>query len=114
MSLLDDARHEVTLYPEIEIIDDLGNKRRVPDLENGVILYGRVGSPQSSENTSVGNQTVATQKVFRTRSFIGGAFAAASYAGRMWDVIGEPDFHDGSDVTRHYSVTLQARTAKAV
>lgn len=114
MSLLDDTRHTVILYPEKEITDDLNNKRRVPDIVNGVTLYGRVSSPQSSENNAVGNQTVRSQKVFRTRTFIGGAFAAALFDGRMWDVIGEPDEHDGSDVTRHYTVILQARTAKAL
>lgn len=113
VSLLDDRRHKVVFYPEKIETSDLGDPRKVPDLENPMVLFGRVGNPSSSEVGGT-SQEVRTVRVFRTREILAGAFAIAAWDGRIWDVVGEPDFHDGSDTTRHYTVSLAAQTARAV
>lgn len=113
MSLLDDRRHTVTFYPEKLVTNSLGDERRVPDLANGQVAFGRVGSPASTEVGGT-SQEVRTTRVFRCREFPAGAFAAAKWRGVMYDVQGEPLEHDGSDFTHHFTVTLIAQTARAV
>lgn len=108
MSLLDDNRNTLTVYPEKVGEDVLGNPgKRVPDLEHGVTVGGRV-QPNSSTELSANGQQVITRKVFRCRTFPAGAFGKATIDGdpRMWDIDANPAFHDGSETTRHYTVSL--------
>lgn len=108
MSLLDDNRNGMTVYPEVVEPDVLGNPgRRVPDLEHGVPVGGRV-QPNGSTELSANGQQIITRKMFRCRSFPAGAFGKAKIDGdeRMWDIDGDPAFHDGSELTRHYTVSL--------
>jgi hypothetical protein len=122
MSLLDDTRDTVIVKPEIETEDSQGNPVRVPDPdpENWLTLHGRVQPSSSTEDVRDG-QRVGTYFRFITRDFVAGAFAEATvtspsrgWVNRAFDVDGEPLPHDGSDITRHYTVALKARTAKAV
>ena len=114
MSLLDDGRDTVTLYPEIVSTDVLGNPgKRVPDLDNPVTVTGRV-QPVSFTETDLNGQQVTTRYRFITRTFLAGAFARATWDGRSWDVIAEPARRNGSDTTRHSTVILQARAPEAV
>jgi hypothetical protein len=122
MSLLDDTRDTVIVKPEIAGTDDLDNPVRVPDPDpdNWLTLHGRVQPSSSTEDVRDG-QRVGTFFRFLTRDFIAGAFAEAmvtspsrGWVDRTFDVDGEPLPHDGSDTTQHYTVTLKARTAKAV
>lgn len=108
MSLLDDNRNSVTVYPEKVQTDVVGNPGgRVPDLESGVVIGGRV-QPNGSTELSANGQQLITRKFFRCRTFPAGAFGKAKIDGdpRMWDIDAEPAFHDGSDTTRHYTVSL--------
>ena len=114
MSLLDDGRDSITLYPEIVSTDVLGNPgKRVPDLANPVTVTGRVQPVIATETDSNGQQ-VTTRYRFVTRTFLAGAFARANWGGRDWDVVAEPARRNGSDTTRHTTVILQARSPEAV
>lgn len=116
MSLLDRGRDTITLFPEKDGTDELGNARRVPDFDAGVTVTGRVQPMTSSEPASEG-QVLLTQYRFITRDFPAGAYAVAEYpvgSGRRWDVIGQPARRNGSERTRHATVTLQAHTPEAV
>lgn len=122
MSLLDEPRDTVIVKPEIQTEDSQGNPVRVPDpdSENWLTLHGRVQPSSSTEDVRDG-QRVGTFYRFLTRDFVAGAFAEAivtaprkGWVNRAFDVDGEPIVHDGSDTTFHYTVTLKARTAKAV
>lgn len=115
MSLLDDTRDEVVLIPEIQSTDDLDNPVRVPDPDEDhwVTLHGRVQPSSSTEDVRDG-QRVGTFYTFLCREFPAGAFARCVWNGRTWDVDGEPMRHNGSDTTRHATITFRARTAEAV
>lgn len=115
MTLLDDNRDQVDFYPEKETTDELGNPGiRVPDWDAEPVETGGRLQPGTAIEVSADGQQVLTQRVFRTRDTLVGAFAGAKHNGRKWDVVGEPIFHNGSDMTRHYTVTLQAWTAKPI
>lgn len=115
MSLLDDTRDTVILMPEIEATDDNDNPVRIPDPneDHWITVYGHVQPASSTEDVRDG-QRVGTFQRLICRSFPAGAFARARWDGRDWDIDGEPLPHNGSDTTKHYTVTLKARTAKAV
>lgn len=115
MSLLDDRRESLVLVPEINGTDDLDNPTRVPDPEedNWVTVYGRMQFANSTENNADG-QSVRTIGLFICRDFPAGAWARCTFNGVVYDVDGEPIVSNGSDVTRHTTVTLKARTAKPV
>lgn len=112
MSLLDQARDTITLYPETDLTDDLGNPTRGPDLEAGVECVGRV-QPVSSLETISDGQNVSTSYRFITREFPAGAFARALWDGRYWDIEGEPARRNGSDTTKHATILMRARTPEA-
>lgn len=115
MSLLDDRREHLTLIPEIEGTDDLDNPQRKPDPDedNWVTVYGRVQYASSTENNANG-QSVRTVASFICREFPAGAWARVMFNGVAYDVDGEPIVSNGSDVTRHTTVSLKSRTAKPV
>lgn len=115
MSLLDDRRESIVLIPEIDGTDDLGNLKRVPDPNPAQkkTIYGRFQMSSSTE-PSVDGQVVVTTSVFITRSFPAGAWAVIQFGGRDWDVEGEIIRSNGSDATRHDTVTLKARGPEAV
>ena len=114
MSLLDDGRDTVVLYPEIDSTDVLGNPgKRIPDMDSGVTLSGRVQPISATESESDGQQVV-TRYRFIARSFPAGAWSRALWDGRYWDVEGEPFRRNGSDATRHSTIFLRARQPEAV
>lgn len=114
MSLLDDGRDVVTLYPEKVVTDVLGNPgKRVPDMDNPVELTGRV-QPVSFTETDANGQQVQSRWRFITRSFPAGAWALVTWDGRDFDVVAEVARRNGSDTTQHVTVILQARKPEAV
>jgi hypothetical protein len=114
MSLLDDGRDTVTLYPEKVVNDVLDNPgKRVPDLDNPVTLTGRM-QPVSFSETDANGQQVQSRWRFVTRSFPAGAWAKVTWNGRDFDVVAEAARRNGSDVTKHVTVILQARKPEVV
>lgn len=115
MSLLDKPIHKITVYPEIETTDSIGNPgHRSPDMANGVDVYGVLQPVQSTESNRNG-QEVRTQKRFICREFPAGAFGCAAVEGNgLWDIVGEPARRTTSSVTRHVTVILQARAASPI
>jgi len=108
MSLLTDARHAATVYPDVAKPDVLGNPgKRAPDMDAGVPIVGRLQGNSSTELSANGQQLL-TYKTFRCVEFPGGAFSKLRVDGdiRLWDIVGDPVFHDDSPMTRHYTVSL--------
>lgn len=108
MSLLTDARHAATVYPDVVKEDVLGNPgKRAPDMDSGVPIIGRLQGNSSTELSANGQQLL-TYKTFRCVDFPAGAFSVLRVAGdtRLWDIVGEPVLHDDSPLTRHYTVSL--------
>ena len=115
MSLLDDRRDSIVLIPEIPGTDDMGDSAMIPDPDqlHWVTLYGRFQDASSTE-PPVDGQKVRTTSVFITRSFPAGAWSHVLKDGIEWDVDGEPVRSNGSDFTRHFTVSLQARSPRPV
>jgi hypothetical protein len=108
VSLLDDNRHSGVVYPDVVKPDVLGNPgKREPDFENGKSVHGRVQGNSSVELDANGQQLI-TRKTFRCRHFPAGAYSKMRLDGdpRLWDIVGDPIYHDGSDMTRHHTVSL--------
>lgn len=91
MSLLDGGPHEVTVWPEVETTDDDGNRVRAPS-PTPFFVRTLVQPLGFTESAALG-QDVTSTYYFNTRVFPGGAFARVSWAGRDWDVVGEPRRH---------------------
>ena len=112
MSLLDDRRHHLRVFPEIESTDSLGSPIRVPDEEHPIDVHGRM---QPSSSSEVDDQNSSTFYTFRGRGFPAGQIARVEWVDRngwAFDVSGEPRRADGSDRTRHSVVALKARTSE--
>jgi hypothetical protein len=86
VSLLDGGPDTLTVWAEIEILDDRRNPVRVPG-DTPVTVNGRL-QPVSSDETAVEGQQVSTLRRF---------------------IVGEPAPHNGSARTRHVTVLLRAR-----
>lgn len=112
MSLLDDRRHHLRVFPEIDGTDELENPIRVPDEEHPIDVYGRM---QPSSSSEVDDQNSSTYYTFRGREFPAGQIARVEWVDRndwAFDVKGEPGRADGSNRTRHSVVSLKARTSE--
>lgn len=112
MSLLDNGPDLILVYPEVDGTDGYNTPVRVPS-DTPVEVQGRV-QPVSVSETEATGQSVATVYRFIGRTFPAGAFARVEWDGRQWDLLGEPQRHSGSPVTRHVTVLLKARTPEAI
>lgn len=112
MSLLDAPTDELRLYPEIQSTDGDGNPVRRPGPAY-VAVSGRMQPLRADEAASLGQQFSTTYR-FVTRGFPAGAWALARWAGRDWDVVGEPIRRRGSERVAHDEVILTARAPEAL
>jgi hypothetical protein len=110
MSLLDGGPDILTVTPEVSTLDARRNRVRAPGVAR-VQVAGRL-QPLSSDEDATEGQVVDSLYRFICRDFPGGPWSAVSGAGRDWDVVGEPAPRNGSERTRHVTVTLRARAAK--
>ena len=110
MSLLD-GPHAVVLYPEVPGVDEDGNPVRVPDRDHPVTVYGDMQPTGSSPDDRDG-QGVDTSYRLLCRQFPAGAWSVAAWAGREFDVQGEPRARDESAATAHATVLLTARAPR--
>lgn len=108
VSLLDNGPDTLLVYPEVHGDDGYGTPMRVPS-NVPVVVIGRF-QPVSAEESQAAGQAVGTVYKFIARDFPGGAWARVATQGRDWDVVGEPQRHNGSPATRHSTVMLRART----
>lgn len=107
MSLL--GRDVVLVWPEVEATDGDGNPIRKPAA--APVRVRGIVQPVSAEEAEALGQVVTTIYRLTARTLPAGAFARVEWAGRAWDVVGEPQRHVGaSPATRNDSVLLRARS----
>ena len=107
MSLLDDGPDLITVYPSVWAADDDGNYAWRPGT-TGITARARV-QPVSSTELAVNGQRVATLARVIARGVPAGPWDRVDYAGRTWDVLGEPERRGDSTATVHVTVLIQAR-----
>lgn len=107
MSLLDYGPDVVTVFVEAEVVDDYGNRVKVPSA-TGVTVRGRWQPSTSEESADLGQQAHPVYR-FVSRTFPGGPFARVEFDAESWDVIGVPREHRGSYRTQHVTTYLKQR-----
>jgi len=113
VSLLDDGRDVILVYPEVEVDNGYGGTERVAG-PTPTVITGRLQPVVTNDAVATG-QIVNTAYRFITRSFPAGAWARITTpGGRPWDVIGEPLRRNGSDMTKHVTVLLRARAPESL
>lgn len=110
MSRLDTGYDELTLYGEVEALDDIGNLIRVPAPQGSKVR----GMMQPLGSTEDAGQSIATRYRFMCRDWPAGAWSEALWNGRRWDVEGEPKRRTGSPMVRHATVYLRAQSAEVI
>lgn len=120
MSVLDEGRETVIIYPMVETTGPDGEKvwRAAPD-DQGVPIMASVqpiGNDKSDELAVSGQQAATVYRVRPNRDEVVpvGPWSGVGWDGRRWDVVGEPAVHNGSDATAHRAFRISARKAKGV
>jgi hypothetical protein len=108
MSLLDNGPDEVTVYAEVETVDEYRNKILAPDLNNPVLVRGRWQPSTFDEAAQLGQEQDTVYR-FVARDFPAGPYGRVDFDGASWDVLGAPKQHRGSTATRHYTAYLKRR-----
>ena len=108
MSLLDSGPDVITVYPEVETVDEYRNRVLGPDLDNPIEVRGR-WQPSTFEEAATLGQTQDTVYRFIAREFPAGPYGRVDFDGDSWDVVGQPKRHRGSNATRHYTAYLKKR-----
>lgn len=103
--------HVVLVHGEITQPDVDGNPVRVPG-PTAVRVRCRV-SPLSAEEASLlGQDVTSTARVIAQR-WPAGAWSSVEWAGRIWDIVGEPQRHPGATpATAHVSVLIRSRVSE--
>jgi hypothetical protein len=106
MSLLDQGRHTVTVYPTVSTVDGDGNPVQKP--ANGFQAQATVQPLSSTEAAELG---VQTGEVYRLR-FVRpgpelGPGAQVEWNCRRWAVHGFPEIHSGSARTAHLTYHIK-------
>jgi hypothetical protein len=107
LSLLDDGHDLITVYPSVWAPDADGNHAWRPGT-TGVRVRARV-QPISSTELVVNGQQVATLARLIARHVPAGPWDRVEWAGRTWDILGEPEQRGDSPATVHTTVVIQAQ-----
>lgn len=103
--------HLVELFPEVDGTDDRGRPIRVPAAAP-IQIRTAVDPISSSEGTGVRADPGTVREFVVDRPLPAGAYALVKFAGREWDVVGEPEPVGDSPATRHVTVRIRARAPK--
>jgi hypothetical protein len=118
MALLDKAVEDVTVYPEVEDFDDLGNQILRPSTvgyqAKATIQPARQSgtSARRAEQDNEGYETEEnyrlrfTRKHDRERGVLGQG-SELVWKGERWTFVGKPTFYNGSKRTRHIDYMIQ-------
>ncbi len=107
MSLLDSGNETILVYPQEQTTDDRGNVIWRP-ASTPVRVRCRVQPLEAAEPTVPGQATETTYRVIARDAPLG-PWARVEWAGRTWDVVGEPRRYNGSVVTRHVDARIRLR-----
>lgn len=111
--LLDKAREEMFVYPEIETTDDYGNIVILP-ADEPVRIMATAQADQSSVAELAGQITVEVLKC-TTRDAPLGTWSRVKYRGRFYDVAAPPRFSPGATpASRHVSFSIRSRPGSEV
>ncbi|WP_311208727.1 MULTISPECIES: hypothetical protein [unclassified Aeromicrobium] len=110
MSLLDKDLEPITVYPDIDGVDYNDNPTVVPDLENGVEVWVRWKTPDTTEAVVEGQHVTTVARVLTRSELPAGPFSVVEARGRLWDVQGDVGRKNRSAATQHNAMTLVAQT----
>lgn len=106
--LLDKAREEMFIYPEVEMVDDYGNIVVVPAKEP-VRIMATIQADQSSVAELAGQITVEVLKC-TTREAPVGTWGRVKYNDRFYDVAIPPRRSPGAtSASRHVNFSIRSR-----
>ncbi len=106
MSLLDQGRHKVTVYPAIQAIDDDNNPLMAAS-PNGFPAYASLQPLSSDEAATIGLETTEAYRLrFSTHIDIGPG-SQICWLDTKWSVHGYPKRHTGSARTEHLTYIIK-------
>lgn len=110
VSLLDNGRETVTVYPEVDVEDADGNKVKGPAAD-GISITCSVQPVRGEKDVVLGQQTAEVYRVRPNRfeTVPVGPWAKVAWAGVDWDVELPPLRNNGSDATRHVVFYIKSR-----
>lgn len=113
MSLLTSGPETVDVYVDVDTDDGYGATIRVPS-NTPVTVTGCVVSPINSRSSGTASQLATTLYRVVGRGFPEGSWSYLVWRGRQWDVVGEPQIHNGSAATAHVSIRIRSRSPEPV
>lgn len=112
MGLLGSAGASVQLYPAVAGTDGAGNPMRRPGPTP--VTVRAVLQPVSADVQPGTDQVAGATYRLLARHLPAGAWSHLVWAGRTWDLLGEPERRTDSGMTTHVTVLIRARTAEPV
>lgn len=98
------------VWKQVEVTDKRGNRVKVPDSTSphevrGWVIPGRSSRAEVAGQVGIDVITVGVSVLPDV-----GLWSRVEYDGREWDLVSPPAYHHGSRSTRHYTLTLRARS----
>ncbi len=113
MTLLTGSPETVQVFVDVDADNGYGATIRVPST-NPVVVTGCSVSPMNSRSSGSAGQQATTLYRLAGRGFPEGSWSYVVWRGREWDVVGEPQIHNGSAATAHVSARLRSRAPEPV
>ncbi len=98
------------MYPSKEVTDSRGNKVRLVDEDNGRLVRAAVIPQRSSKAELPGQQDLQVTRLIVESDLPNiDTWAQVEYNGHRWDVVVPPGLHEGSRLTRHWTIDVRRR-----
>ncbi len=113
MSLLDGGNELVKVFVEVKSVDSDGNPVMVPS-PFGIEVLARVqpfSNVASAEDATIGQELNTRFRVRLDRRAVVpyGPWSMVEWRGQRYEVLGEPEPHNGSDRTRHTTAIIRRK-----
>lgn len=106
-----DGNDVVYVYPETLGTDGYGTPTRIAS-NIGLAVTGKMEPVSTDEAVLLGQQAGSVMRFLTRQVFPGQSWARVEWAGRDWDVQGEPVRRNYSPLTTYTAVLLRSREAK--
>jgi hypothetical protein len=106
--LLDKGREKMLIYPEVEVINNRGDRVRIP-AETPVEIWVTTSAQRQGDAEIPGQVSIKSMRCI-TRSAPVGSWARIVFAGEEWDLATPPRFTPGlSRATQHVEFIIRSR-----